>query len=157
MKIEYKSLFLGISLGIVGVFSVLYLFGNVETELSFATGDTREDKNIEVRIDKTIENGEDLTNVVLKGKGDVTRDEAIEALKDYTKLSEQDISNAINADYQNLYNQEKHSKSLKKIAASFEETIIKRRENLEEFKKKIKELINVTLNLEPKKNKKHED
>tara|TARA_B100000586_G_C19741247_1_gene273904 strand:+ start:139 stop:453 length:315 start_codon:yes stop_codon:yes gene_type:complete len=75
MKIEYKSLFLGISLGIVGVFSVLYLFGNVETELSFATGDTREDKNIEVRIDKTIENGEDLTNVVLKGKGDVTRDE----------------------------------------------------------------------------------
>jgi len=75
MKIEYKSLFLGISLGIVGVFSILYLFGNVETELSFATGDTREDKNIEVRIDKTIENGEDLTNVVLKGKGDVTRDE----------------------------------------------------------------------------------
>ena len=75
MKIEYKSLFLGISLGIVGVFSVLYLFGNVETELSFSTGDTREDKNIEVRIDKTIENGEDLTNVVLKGKGDVTRDE----------------------------------------------------------------------------------
>ena len=75
MKIEYKSLFLGISLGIVGVFSVLYIFGNVETELSFATGDTREDKNIEVRIDKTIENGEDLTNVVLKGKGDVTRDE----------------------------------------------------------------------------------
>ena len=75
MKIEYRSLFLGISLGIVGVFSVLYLFGNVETKLSFATGDTKEDKNIEVRIEKTIENGEDLTNVVLKGKGDVTRDE----------------------------------------------------------------------------------
>ena len=75
MKIEYKSLFFGISLGIVGVFSILYLFGNVETELSFATGEIKEDKNIEVRIEKTVENGEDLTNVVLKGKGDVTRDE----------------------------------------------------------------------------------
>ena len=75
MKIEYKSLFLGISLGIVGVFSVLYIFGNVETELSFATGDTKKDKNIEVRIEQTIENGEDLTNIVLKGKGDVTKDE----------------------------------------------------------------------------------
>ena len=75
MKIEYKSLFLGISLGMVGVFSVLYLLGNVETELSFAKEEIKEDKNIEVRIEKTVENGEDLTNVVLKGKGDVTRDE----------------------------------------------------------------------------------
>ena len=75
MKIEYKSLFLGISLGMVGVFSVVYLLGNVESELSFATGEIKEDKNIEVRIEKTVENGEDLTNVVLKGKGDVTRDE----------------------------------------------------------------------------------
>ena len=75
MKVEYKSLFLGISLGIVGVFFVLYLLGNVETELSFATGDTKKDKNIEVRIEQTIENGEDLTNIVLKGKGDVTKDE----------------------------------------------------------------------------------
>ena len=81
MKIEYKSLFLGISLGIVGVFSVLFLFGNVETELSFSTGDNKQDKNIEVSIERTIENGEDLTNVVIKGKGDVTREELEEELE----------------------------------------------------------------------------
>ena len=46
MKIEYKSFFLGISLGIVGVFSILYLFGNVETEFSFEAGDTRNTKLI---------------------------------------------------------------------------------------------------------------
>ena len=46
MKIEYKSLFVGISLGIIGVFSALYLLGNVETEVSFTTGDKKEDKNI---------------------------------------------------------------------------------------------------------------
>ena len=96
MKIEYKSLFLGISLGIVGVFSVLYLFGNVETELSFSTGDKKQDKNIEVRIEQTIDNGEDITNVVIKGEGDVTREELEEELdrmlekqgidKDKTKL-----------------------------------------------------------------------
>ena len=80
MKIEYKSLFVGISLGIIGVFSVLYLLGNVETEVSFTTGDKKEDKNIEVSIERIIENGEDLTNVVIKGEGDVTRKELEEEL-----------------------------------------------------------------------------
>ena len=90
MKVEYKSLFLGISLGIVGVFFVLYLLGNVETELSFATGDTKKDKNIEVRIEQTIENGEDLTNIVLKGKGDVTKDELEKELERILKKQEID-------------------------------------------------------------------
>tara|TARA_X000001036_G_scaffold248907_1_gene231942 strand:+ start:525 stop:839 length:315 start_codon:yes stop_codon:yes gene_type:complete len=80
VKIEYKSLFVGISLGIIGVFSVLYLLGNVETEVSFTTGDKKEDKNIEVSIERTIENGEDLTNVVIRGEGDVTRKELEEEL-----------------------------------------------------------------------------
>ena len=54
--------------------------GNVETEVSFTTGDKKEDKNIEVSIERTIENGEDLTNVVIKGEGDVTRKELEEEL-----------------------------------------------------------------------------
>ena len=89
MKIEYKSLFLGISLGILGVFSVLFIFGNVETELSFSTGDNKQDKNIEVSIERTIENGEDLTNVVIKGEGDITREELEEEL--YRMLEKQGI------------------------------------------------------------------
>ena len=75
MKIEYKSLFLGLALGIVGVFSVLYLLGNVETEFQFKTGDKSQNKDIDIIIEQTIQNGEDFTNVVIKGRGDVTRGE----------------------------------------------------------------------------------
>ena len=41
-------------------------------------------------------NDKEIIFYLLGAIGDVTKDEAIEALKDYTKLSEQDISNAIN-------------------------------------------------------------
>tara|TARA_B100000683_G_C12191741_1_gene432880 strand:+ start:307 stop:621 length:315 start_codon:yes stop_codon:yes gene_type:complete len=81
MKIQYKSLFLGLALGIVGVFSVLYLLGNVETEFQFKTGDKSQNKDIDIRIKQTIQNGEDFTNVVIKGKGDVTREELEQELE----------------------------------------------------------------------------
>ena len=77
MKVEYKSMFLGFSLGVVGVFGILFLLGSIKTEFSFATGENENKmaKNIDVRIEKTVENGHDLTNVVLKGSGDVTRED----------------------------------------------------------------------------------
>tara|TARA_Y100000748_G_C15367830_1_gene438448 strand:+ start:366 stop:680 length:315 start_codon:yes stop_codon:yes gene_type:complete len=81
MKIEYKSLFLGLALGVVGVFSVLYLLGNVETEFQFKTGDKSQNKDIDIRIEQTIQNGEDFTNVVIKGRGDVTREELEQELE----------------------------------------------------------------------------
>ena len=77
MKVEYKSMFLGVALGVVGVFAVLFLLGDVETEFSFSTGENENkmDKNIDVRIEKTVENGQDFTNVVVKGSGDVTKED----------------------------------------------------------------------------------
>ena len=77
MKVEYKSMSIGVALGIVGVFAILFLLGDVETEFSFTTGESanKNDKNIDVRIEKTIENGQDLTNVVIKGSGDVTKED----------------------------------------------------------------------------------
>ena len=81
MKIDTKSFLIGISVGIIGFFTFILIIGDVETEFSFATGDTKEDKNIEVSIERTIENGEDLTNVVIKGKGDVTREELEQELE----------------------------------------------------------------------------
>ena len=80
MKIDTKSFLIGISVGIIGFLTFILIIGDVETEFSFATGDTKEDKNIEVSIERTIENGEDLTNVVIKGEGDVTRKELEEEL-----------------------------------------------------------------------------
>ena len=77
MKVEYKSMSLGVALGIVSVFAVLFLLGDVETEFSFTTGESanKNNTNIDVRIEKTIENGQDLTNVVIKGSGDVTKED----------------------------------------------------------------------------------
>jgi len=77
MKVEYKSMFLGVALGVVGVFAILFFLGDVETEFSFSTGENENkmDKNIDVRIEKTVENGQDFTNVVVKGSGDVTKED----------------------------------------------------------------------------------
>ena len=77
MKVEYKSMFLGVILGVVVVFAILFLLGDVETEFSFSTGENENkmDKNIDVRIEKTVENGQDFTNVVVKGSGDVTKED----------------------------------------------------------------------------------
>ena len=77
MKVEYKSMFLGVALGVVGVFTILFLLGDVETEFSVTTGEhsNKMDKNIDVRIQKTIENGQDLTNILIKGSGDVTKED----------------------------------------------------------------------------------
>ena len=52
MKIEYKSMFLGAALGVVSVFAILSLLGDVETEFSFTTGESanKNNKNIDVRI-----------------------------------------------------------------------------------------------------------
>ena len=80
MKLEYKSMFFGIVLGAVSV-SIIFLFsGDVETESFLSTEHNKQEKNIEVSIERTIENGEDLTNVVIKGKGDITREELEEEL-----------------------------------------------------------------------------
>ena len=77
MNVEYKSMFLGVALGVVGVFTILFLLGDVETEFSVTTGENanKMDKNIDVRIEKTVENGQSFTNVVVKGIGDVTKED----------------------------------------------------------------------------------
>jgi len=88
-------MFLGVTLGVVGVFAILFFLGDVETEFSFSTGENENkmDKNIDVRIEKTVENGQDLTNVVIKGSGDVTRedlDKELERLFDEHGINKND-------------------------------------------------------------------
>ena len=77
MKVEYKSMFLGVALGVVGVFTILFLLGDVKTEFSVKTGEelSNIDKGINVKIDKTIENGKEVTNVTVVGSGSVTKEE----------------------------------------------------------------------------------
>ena len=80
MKLEFKSMFFGIVLGAVSV-SVTFLFlGDVKTDFFLTTEHNKQEKNIEVSIERIIENGEDLTNVIVRGKGDITRKELEEEL-----------------------------------------------------------------------------
>ena len=75
MKIDMKSLFLGALLGVTTVLLFMFILGNVETEVHFSSGSNRINKDIDIRIERVMEDGDDLTNVVVKGKGDITREE----------------------------------------------------------------------------------
>ena len=77
MKIEYKSMLLGALIGVLGVFTVLLLVGDVETEFSINTGNKIKDinKNIDVSIEKNVEKGQVHTDVIVKASGDVTKED----------------------------------------------------------------------------------
>ena len=74
MKIDMKSLFLGAFLGVTTVLLSMFIIGDVDTEVHFSSN-KRINKDIDIRIERVMEDGEDLTNVVVKGNGDITREE----------------------------------------------------------------------------------
>ena len=75
MKIDMKSLFLGAFLGVNTLLLSMFIIGDVDTEVHFSSGSKRINKDIDIRIERVIEDGEDLTNVVVRGNGDITREE----------------------------------------------------------------------------------
>ncbi len=77
MKIEYKSMLLGALIGVLGVFTVLLLVGDVETEFFINTGNKIKDinKNIDVSIEKNVEKDQIHTDVIVKASGDVTKED----------------------------------------------------------------------------------
>ena len=77
MKIEFKSMLLGALIGVLGVFTVLLLVGDVETEFSINSGNKIKDINIniDVCIEKNVENDQVHTDVIVKASGDVTKED----------------------------------------------------------------------------------
>ena len=77
MKIEYKSMLLGVLIGVLGVFTILLIVGDVETEFSINTGNNNKDlnKNIDVSIEKNVEKDQVHTDVIVKASGDVTKED----------------------------------------------------------------------------------
>ena len=77
MKIEYKSMILGVLLGLAGCFVILLLLGNIESEFSFTTGNKPKElnKNIDFSIERTVKNEQDHTDVIVKAVGDVTEED----------------------------------------------------------------------------------
>ena len=101
MKLEYKSMFFGAVLGVLVSFSILLLVGDVETEFSFATGNNPDNlnKNINVSVEKTVNNEMDYTDIIVKASGAVTKEDIdIELEKLFNELEiDKEISN-INID-----------------------------------------------------------
>ncbi|MDG1224052.1 MAG: hypothetical protein P8O00_05705 [Candidatus Marinimicrobia bacterium] len=78
MKIDKKSLFLGISLGAISTAVIFLSFGDVNTDFSFQIGDNiRSDlkKDINISIEKTIENGIEKVTVIVNARGDVLKED----------------------------------------------------------------------------------
>ena len=82
-KIEYKSMFLGVTLGVASVFIILFLLGDVKTEFSVKTGKELANigKSININIDKTIEDGKEVTNITVVGSGSITKEELDQELE----------------------------------------------------------------------------
>ena len=83
MKVDKKSLFLGISLGAIFTVVIFLSFGDANTDFSFQIGDNiRGDlkKDINVSIEKTIENGIEKVMVLVNASGDVLKENVEEEL-----------------------------------------------------------------------------
>ena len=68
---------LGVLIGVLGVFTILLIVGDVETEFSINTGNNIKDlnKNIDVSIEKNVEKDQVHTDVIVKASGDVTKED----------------------------------------------------------------------------------
>ena len=68
---------LGALIGVLGVFTILLIVGDVETEFSINTGNNIKDlnKNIDVSIEKNVEKDRVHTDVIVKASGDVTKED----------------------------------------------------------------------------------
>jgi len=101
MKIEYKSMILGVLLGLAGCFVILLLLGNIETEFSFTTGNKHKElnKNIDVSIERIVKNEQDHTDITVKAVGDLTEEDIGKELERLFKVYniDKDASN-INID-----------------------------------------------------------
>jgi hypothetical protein len=83
LKIDKKSLFLGTSLGVITTVVIFLSFGDVNTDFSFQIGDNfRGDlkKDINISIEKTIENGIESVTVLVNASGDVLKEYVEEEL-----------------------------------------------------------------------------
>jgi len=92
-----KSLFYGIFIGIISTLFFLFLLGNIETEIIVnASGKNNKDisKDINVTIEKTINNGQELINILASATGNVSRKDIDEELERLYKQYDIDKNNS---------------------------------------------------------------
>ena len=77
MNLKYKSIFLGIIIGVIATSGVFIIVGdvNVETEIQIGEKLDKDNKDIDIRIERTIDGDEEITTVIATGSGSVTEDD----------------------------------------------------------------------------------
>jgi len=84
MKTNYKNIFLGIIIGVIGTCGVFYIVGDVNVETEIQIGEKLDDdnKNIDISIKKTVDdNGKEIFNILANGSGSVTKEEIEQELE----------------------------------------------------------------------------
>jgi hypothetical protein len=84
MKTNYKNIFLGIIIGVIGTSGVFFIVGdvNVETEIQIGKKSDQDDKDIRISIERNIDkNGQEIVNVSATGRGSVTKQDIEQELE----------------------------------------------------------------------------
>ena len=84
MKTNYKNIFLGIIIGVIGTCGVFFIVGDVNVETEIQIGEKLDDdnKNIDISIEKTVDdNGKEIINIIANGSGSVTKEEIEQKLE----------------------------------------------------------------------------
>ena len=95
MKTNYKNIFLGIIIGVIGTCGVFFIVGDVNVETEIQIGEKLDDdnKNIDISIEKTVDdNGKEIINILANGSGSVTKEEIEQELKRLYVEKDIDIS-----------------------------------------------------------------
>ena len=95
MKTNYKNIFLGIIIGVIGTCGVFFIVGdiNVETEIQIGEKLDDDNKNIDISIEKTVDdNGKEIINILANGSGSVTKEEIEQELERLYVEKDIDIS-----------------------------------------------------------------
>ncbi len=95
MKTNYKNIFLGIIIGVIGTCGVFFIVGDVNVETEIQIGEKLDDdnKNIDISIEKTVDdNGKEIINILANGSGSVTKEEIEQELERLYVEKDIDIS-----------------------------------------------------------------
>ena len=95
MKTNYKNIFLGIIIGVIGTCGVFFIVGDVNVETEIQIGEKLDDdnKNIDISIEKTVDdNGKEIIYILANGSGSVTKEEIEQELERLYVEKDIDIS-----------------------------------------------------------------
>ena len=95
MKTNYKNIFLGIIIGVIGTCGVFFIVGDVNVETEIQIGEKLDDdnKNIDISIEKTVDDsGKEIINILANGSGSVTKEEIEQELERLYVEKDIDIS-----------------------------------------------------------------